>query len=414
MGSNSNSVEKINTDPLTALANTIGNQTLTTTARELLALQALTATWDTPETPIDPRTPTSTPGPVTAALITSTATNTTEITTEIKNVIDGVTRVNASQTTQSGYLGHVTNTEVTHGPVLDPDTQFTVIEGIEQLTDKQQVAFREPLENNSFTFTTKETQATERVTGALLFTGRPDTETFTANTAYSDTVSISREIRQGVDVLLIEPSTTPSNREWDVPTLDTDTATVLLQRGETYTPDWTAAAESCLEQFYHTATEKAEPITGASVYVPVPSDLTRTAMKLAVAHACLRESESVDAGDVTTVTTLLNTAINNYMSGWASGPEQSPHSAAGRESSATQDWENTSLQDPVEQDNAVADVKRIIASVEADHDNGAPIETVIERAVRDGLLESVVTDIIDDLRTKGEIYEPKADHLRTT
>jgi replicative DNA helicase Mcm len=61
------------------------------------------------------------------------------------------------------------------------------------------------------------------------------------------------------------------------------------------------------------------------------------------------------------------------------------------------------------------DVKDIIATVEAEYVEGAPIDEIVARAgqVRD-FDEDTVREVIHKLRTRGEVYEPKEHHLRTT
>jgi DNA replicative helicase MCM subunit Mcm2 (Cdc46/Mcm family) len=55
----------------------------------------------------------------------------------------------------------------------------------------------------------------------------------------------------------------------------------------------------------------------------------------------------------------------------------------------------------------------LIKDIERDHDNGAPIEIVLERAPEIGLDASQAEREIEKLRRKGEVYEPKMDQLRT-
>jgi len=69
----------------------------------------------------------------------------------------------------------------------------------------------------------------------------------------------------------------------------------------------------------------------------------------------------------------------------------------------------------VEQRKRVKNVKELVARIEADHEEGAPVADVARVAVGDfEMSPAAVHHEIDKLRTKGEVYEPKAGHLRTT
>lgn len=59
-------------------------------------------------------------------------------------------------------------------------------------------------------------------------------------------------------------------------------------------------------------------------------------------------------------------------------------------------------------------LKRIIADIEADLEDGAPIGLIIQHAVESGLPAADAIEAIEKLKQKGEVYEPTANHLRTT
>lgn len=68
-----------------------------------------------------------------------------------------------------------------------------------------------------------------------------------------------------------------------------------------------------------------------------------------------------------------------------------------------------------EQRKRVKNVKGLVSRIEADREDGAPIQDVARAAVSDfGMSPADVHHEVDKLRTKGEVYEPKQGHLRTT
>lgn len=63
----------------------------------------------------------------------------------------------------------------------------------------------------------------------------------------------------------------------------------------------------------------------------------------------------------------------------------------------------------------VRDIKTIISQMEENHeqDEGVPIEKVLLRAQSVGIEKSKAEHEVEKLRQKGDVYEPKTDHLRT-
>jgi replicative DNA helicase Mcm len=56
----------------------------------------------------------------------------------------------------------------------------------------------------------------------------------------------------------------------------------------------------------------------------------------------------------------------------------------------------------------------IIAEIETEYDEGAPVDVVVERAEEVGVTPDKAEHEIEKLKQKGEVYEPRTDHLRTT
>lgn len=59
-------------------------------------------------------------------------------------------------------------------------------------------------------------------------------------------------------------------------------------------------------------------------------------------------------------------------------------------------------------------VKQIISTVEEGHADGAPVDKVLSLLSYLGLSQDEAESEIENLRRKGEVYEPRTDHLRTT
>ena len=68
-----------------------------------------------------------------------------------------------------------------------------------------------------------------------------------------------------------------------------------------------------------------------------------------------------------------------------------------------------------EQRKRIENMKGVVSTIEKGHAEGAPIQDVARMAVsKFGMDPANVHREIEKLRTKGEVYEPKQGHLRTT
>jgi len=62
----------------------------------------------------------------------------------------------------------------------------------------------------------------------------------------------------------------------------------------------------------------------------------------------------------------------------------------------------------------IKNIKGLIADIEEEYQEGAPVEEVLDRAGEIGMDPGKAEREIEKLRTKGEVYEPQQGHLRTT
>jgi len=62
----------------------------------------------------------------------------------------------------------------------------------------------------------------------------------------------------------------------------------------------------------------------------------------------------------------------------------------------------------------IKNIKGLTADIEEEYDEGAPVEEVLDQSMLIGLNRQEAENELEKLRTKGEVYEPKEGHLRTT
>jgi len=62
----------------------------------------------------------------------------------------------------------------------------------------------------------------------------------------------------------------------------------------------------------------------------------------------------------------------------------------------------------------IKNIKGLVADIEAEYDEGAPEEEILDRSLLIGMSRTQAESELEKLRTKGEVYEPKPGYLRTT
>jgi DNA replicative helicase MCM subunit Mcm2 (Cdc46/Mcm family) len=60
----------------------------------------------------------------------------------------------------------------------------------------------------------------------------------------------------------------------------------------------------------------------------------------------------------------------------------------------------------------IENIRSIISQLEDNNDNGAPKEAVLQQAELLGMSRPKADKVIENLRSKGDVYEPKTGHLR--
>jgi len=167
---------------------------------------------------------------------------------------------------------------------------------------------------------------------------------------------------------------------------------------ENYDPSLDDEAREHIEDFYtefrkHAAEEPS----------PIPLSLREidAAQRLAEASARLRLSGIATVEDAKRVTDVIEASFEDL------GLEPDTESGLF-------DAEVVETGTSKEQRNQIKSVKNIIAEIAAEHDRGAPVDVVFERAEIEGIDPTKAKHKINKLKQKGEVYEHPTDHLRTT
>jgi replicative DNA helicase Mcm len=161
-------------------------------------------------------------------------------------------------------------------------------------------------------------------------------------------------------------------------------------------PTMTEEAKTELREFY--VDLRAEG-TGEDAPVPVTARKLEALVRLSEASARVRLSDTVEVEDARRATEIARSSLEDI----GMDPETGEFDADVIETGTSKS-----------QRDRIRSIKNLIAEIEAEYDEGAPVDVVVERAEEEGMEVSKAEHEIDKLKQKGEVYEPQTGHVRTT
>ncbi|RLM50885.1 LAGLIDADG family homing endonuclease [Halorubrum sp. Atlit-28R] len=161
-------------------------------------------------------------------------------------------------------------------------------------------------------------------------------------------------------------------------------------------PTMTDEAKDIIEEFYVDLRSK-----GADEDAPVPVTARKleALVRLSEASARVRLSDTVEREDADRATDIVESCLKDI----GVDPETGQFDADVVETGTSKS-----------QRDRIKNIKGLIADIEEEYEEGAPVDEVLDRADEIGLDPGKADQEIEKLRTKGEVYEPKQGHLRTT
>ena len=161
-------------------------------------------------------------------------------------------------------------------------------------------------------------------------------------------------------------------------------------------PTMTEEAKSQIREFYvnlrSTGSDEDAP-------VPVTARKLEALVRLAEASARVRLSDTVEMEDAVRGTEIARYCLEEI----GMDPETGEFDADVVETGTTKS-----------QRDRIKNIKHLIADIEAEYDEGAPFDVVVERAEEVGIDLTKTEHEIEKLKQKGEVYEPQTGYLRTT
>jgi DNA replicative helicase MCM subunit Mcm2 (Cdc46/Mcm family) len=187
---------------------------------------------------------------------------------------------------------------------------------------------------------------------------------------------------------------TEATREF-VPPIDSDLlrAYIAYARSNCF-PVMTESAKKVIENSYVDLRLKGQD---EDAPVPASPDKIDTLMRIAEASARLRLSDTVEETDAERAVDIVHYAMKQI----GVDPETGEFDAGEVETGESKT-----------QRDRIQNIKGMISDIEDEYDKGAPVDVVLERAEEVGIDESKAEHEIDKLKQKGEVYEPRTDHLR--
>jgi replicative DNA helicase Mcm len=161
-------------------------------------------------------------------------------------------------------------------------------------------------------------------------------------------------------------------------------------------PTMTEEAKSEIQEFYVDLRGEGASEDAA---VPVTARKLESLVRLSEASARVRLSDTVEVEDAKRAVEIARYCLEDV----GMDPETGEYDADMIETGTSKS-----------QRDRIKDLLSLIEDIEAEYDEGAPVDVIVERAEEGGMERAKAEHEIDQLKQKGEVYEPRTDHLRTT
>ncbi|WP_436931832.1 AAA family ATPase [Halosimplex halobium] len=161
-------------------------------------------------------------------------------------------------------------------------------------------------------------------------------------------------------------------------------------------PTMTEEAREEIEDFYVDLRTQG---TDEDAAVPVTARKLEATVRLAEASARVRLSDRVTQEDAARVIDIVRSCMEDVGVDPETGELDADMIEAGTSKS---------------QRDRIKNIKGLIEDLEDEYDEGAPVDVVVDRAEEVGMDQSKAEHEIEQLKQKGEVYEPRTDYLRTT
>jgi replicative DNA helicase Mcm len=160
-------------------------------------------------------------------------------------------------------------------------------------------------------------------------------------------------------------------------------------------PTMTEAAKEAIREFYVDLRAQGE---SEDAPVPVTARKLEALVRLAEASARVRLSDTVEEEDAERVIEIVRSSLEDVGMDPETGEFDADVIEAGTSKS---------------QRDRIKNIRGLVEELQQEYDEGAPVEEVLDRAEEIGMTRDKAEHEIEQLKRKGEVYEPSQEHLRT-
>jgi len=294
------------------------------------------------------------------------------------------------------------------------------LDEIDKVDESHLQAIHRALEQQQVDFSKAGLEAHFQTKTTLLATGNPKHGRFNPHEHPADQIDISPTLMSRFDLILLlkdDPdedldkniadvqidSWTESKQDTDEETdSDRDYDDIVFQAyiaaAKDINPEWTDTAKQKIKNEYVKTRSVAHGQGGESP-MPVTARKLPAFLRLAEASARARHSQQVTEEDAERAISLVWSSLNDVGVDPETGELDADVIEAGMSKS---------------QRDRIKNISSIIDELAAEYDEGAPRNLVIERAENNGIDADRAAHEIDELKEKGEVFNPSEDRLRTT
>lgn len=349
-------------------------------------------------------------GEIHLAVVSDVNANLSRFITGLENLDPGsiTTHLNGTSTTHSGAIGSITDGDLARGPLLEENTLIAYIEQSSKLDSRVTDALLQILDSRRYSFTKRNHQSTVESPGAVFLAANPPAGSFDDYEQISRQLPISPKLIKVTDLTLINRSGADS---FDSPAepLPVDTAAEYIVRTWSKFPDLSTGALEAIDEYvldYRTAISNIGVDEYDSTITFGPERVKESMRRLTEAHAKARYEDVATEENAEVIVTLFSESHSDLglEVGQSTGTFDEDLVVANPEAKILSNSEDEQLEA----------LKSIVSDLELEHADGAPEEMAISEASDRGLDKSRAEELLQELRHRGEVYEPSMERLRTT
>lgn len=322
-------------------------------------------------------------------------------------------------------------------PRLDPDG-FASLIGFTEASSDTRDAIADVLRDQSVTVSERDAKRTMPARTSVLATGGPkygewdeyesmleqvgvgvstlsafDLAFAIATDTGEDTATTADALRAGGMAAHKErvPTSAVSNQEVDAaagdsePAIDTDLLrNYILHARRSCFPTISDDAREAIIDFY----EGLSDTDLKRGNLPATANNLAAAARLAEASARVRLSDTVEKHDAERTINLIRASMESMGAELPGGAASRPGEPDGQ----SPDGHPRDMVSTPEAGSGVDGIAAIIAELEAESGGGAPLDEVLDRAVENGAKRDAATREVEQLKQRGEAYEPSQGELR--